>query len=195
VSTDLPPSDGGKRLRDVVPKVVLVFDSDAQSDKARDNASGHPNVLGNEHVAGVERTFDQGFNAAKARGLVDDVQVPHELERRIVAAFDDESHHPGPLRHRSLSDFVIGMALELRVIDAVNLRMGLQPPSDFGSILANSWHADIEGSHAPFQQVAGVGIGAASKVDFSLENLRDQVLAADNGTANEVRMAAEVLRG
>ena len=110
----------------VGPEVFNVLDANAQSNESRHDASRHANIFGDGAVTGIERTLNERFNAAQTGGFVDDVQVAHEGECRCVAAFHNEGDHAGAVREDALGYFVIGVALQLGMIDALDGVVGLK---------------------------------------------------------------------
>ena len=121
--------------------------------------------------------------------------MTHEFERCVVPTLDDEGNHAGTFRQDALSDLVIGVALEFGMVDALDFVVAFEPFCEGVGVFANAGHPNVKGPHATLEQVARVRVWCSAKVHFSHENFRNEVFGADDGPAENVGVAAEVLRG
>ena len=79
------------------------------------------------------------------------------------------------------------------MVDALNGVVALEALCEEVRVFTNSWHPNVQGAHPALKQIARMRVGCGSEVHLSHENLSDEVLRTDHGTAQNIGMAAKVL--
>ena len=72
------------------------------------------------------------------------------------------------------------------MIDVINHVVSFEAASEFSCIRRMNRHARVECTHASLEHLAHVWVGCAAEVDLLWEDFRDEVLAADDESGNEV---------
>ena len=81
------------------------------------------------------------------------------------------------------------------MVHALDFFVAFEPFCQGMSVFTNAGHPHVKRPHAALEKVARVRVWCSAKVHFSHENFRNEVFGADDGSAENVGMAAEVLRG
>src|SRR5690242_15331878 len=80
----------GERLFEVGEEIAPVLDADGDAHQAVGHAGFGELLLGHARMRGALRMADQGLDSAERHGVAGDADVPQEIERGFLAAFEIE---------------------------------------------------------------------------------------------------------
>src|SRR5258705_1693821 len=144
-------------------------------------------------MGGDDRDGDQRLHSAQAWCQREQLQGFGEAAGILARAVDLKAQHATPSAHLLHGKRALRMAFEEGIAHAPHLGMIFQELRDSKSILILSLYPYGEGLNSPQQEPGGVRIHVAAKRGSGGMDVLDQVAAACEDSANQVRVPSEIL--
>ena len=150
--------------------------------------------VGGRRVRHPRGVLDQALDAAEALGECPHLRAPDEVDG-LLLGLDEERDHAAEVAHLPGGELVARVAREAGVEDALDPRVRLEELDHGMRVLAVALHPHGEGLH-PAQHEPRVERprDRAERLLQEAEALRDRRVVRAREAADDVRVAAEVLR-
>ena len=139
--------------------------------------------------------LDQALHPAERRGDPRDPTGVHQARGGGEVPAHLERDDPAEPPHLPPREVVLRVALETRVVHALDLRVGLQELGDPLGVLVLARHAERQGLDAPDEEVRRERVGDRAGHGVEVPDRPHQVPAAQDRSGHQVVVAAEVLGG
>ncbi len=169
--------------------------ADSMPDRQPDERGRHgERRIRGRRVRHPRRVLDEALDAAEALGELPDLRARDEVDR-LLLVLEEERDHPAEVAHLPRGDRVAGVRGQAGVEDALDARVPLEERGDGDGVRAVAIHPHGERLHAAQDEprVERSGHGAERLLE-ERELLADRVVVRRDEAADDVRVAAEVLR-
>ena len=178
----------------VVPQVALVLDSHAQTDETVVHAAGDADLGRNAGMGHRRGVADERLDAAQTLGETEEPGVSQQMVGRLRTSMEPETDHATEGSHLPARKCMTGSLRKTGIVNLLDLRLPGQPGRQGLSIRAMAVHSHAEGLDTPQCQPGIERSGnAAGRVLVKLDRLK-LFTSADHGAADQVGVAAQVLR-